>query len=97
VEGTPETQGAFAMSEPGAGSDARMMTTRARPDGDGWVLNSTKQWASWGPSTEFLITFAVTDDELFAQRRGGLTRFFVPADSPGYRLDSIVEVYNEPF
>ena len=90
-----ELQGAFAMSEPNAGSDAWMMTTTARRDGDTWILNGTKQWASWAPTSQFIITFAVTDRERFAARRGGLTCFYVPTDAAGYSVDSIVAVFDE--
>jgi acyl-CoA dehydrogenase len=83
------------MSEPQAGSDAWMMTTRAERDGDGWVLNGTKQWASWAPSADFLITFAVTDPASFKARRGGLTCFYVPTNTVGYRLDSIIPIFGE--
>jgi acyl-CoA dehydrogenase len=91
-----EVQGAFAMSEPEAGSDAWMMRSTATPSGDGWILNGEKQWASWAPTAEFVITFAVTDAELFRARRGGLTAFYVPTATPGYRLDSLVRVFEEP-
>ncbi|MCU1359997.1 MAG: hypothetical protein JWN99_1286 [Ilumatobacteraceae bacterium] len=90
-----ELQGAYAMSEPQAGSDAWMMSTKAVRDGGEWVLNGTKQWASWAPSADFVITFAVTDPDLFRERRGGLTCFYVPTNTPGYRLDSIVKVFGE--
>ncbi|BBZ70775.1 acyl-CoA dehydrogenase family protein [Mycobacterium paraseoulense] len=90
-----EVQGSFAMSEPDAGSDAWMMTTTAVHDGDYWVLNGTKQWASWAPTADFLITFAITDRERFAARKGGLTGFYVPTDVPGYDLYSIVKVFDE--
>jgi acyl-CoA dehydrogenase len=90
-----ELVGAFAMSEPDAGSDAWMMTTRAVRDGDEWVINGSKMWATYGPTADFVITFAVTDPERFAARRGGLTCFYVPTDSPGYKVDSIVKCYDE--
>jgi len=90
-----ELQGAFAMSEPNAGSDAWMMNTTAERDGETWILNGTKQWASWAPTSQFVITFAITDRELFAARRGGLTCFYVPTDAPGYSLDSIVAIFDE--
>ncbi len=85
-----EAQGSFAMSEPNAGSDAWMMTTTAKRDGDEWVLNGTKQWATHAPTADWVITFAVTNRERFAARKGGVTAFFVPTNTPGYRIDSIV-------
>jgi len=90
-----ELTGSFAMSEPDAGSDAWMMTTRGIRDGDDWILNGTKQWASWAPTADFLITFAVTDPEEFAARRGGLTCFYVPATAAGFAVDSVVKVFDE--
>ena len=90
-----EVQGTFAMSEPGAGSDAWMMTTHAERDGDEWVLNGQKQWASWAPTADFLITFAITDRELFRARKGGLTCFYVPTSTPGYKVDSLVGIFDE--
>ena len=90
-----ELQGSFAMSEPNAGSDAWMMSTRARSEGSTWVLNGTKQWASYSPTADFLLTFAVTDPETYRKRRGGLTCFYVPTDTPGYAMDSLVPTFNE--
>ena len=90
-----ELQGSFAMSEPDAGSDAWMMKTTAVADGDHWILNGSKQWASWAPTADFVITFAVTDPDLFAARKGGLTAFYVPTDTPGYSLDSVIKVFDE--
>ncbi|MGE0136936.1 MAG: acyl-CoA dehydrogenase family protein [Ilumatobacteraceae bacterium] len=91
-----ELAGSFAMSEPDAGSDAWMMTTKATRDGDEWVINGSKMWATYGPTADFVITFAVTDAERFAERKGGLTCFYVPADAPGYKVDSIVKCWDEP-
>ncbi|MGE0386860.1 MAG: acyl-CoA dehydrogenase family protein [Gammaproteobacteria bacterium] len=90
-----ELQGSFAMSEPDAGSDAWNMRTRAVRDGGDWILNGQKQWATWAPTADFVITFAITDPARFAARKGGLTCFFVPADAPGYRLESIVPVLGD--
>jgi len=90
-----ELQGSFAMSEPDAGSDAWGMRTRAVRDGDFWVLNGQKQWATWAPTADFVITFAITDPQAFAARRGGLTCFYVPASAPGFSVDSLVPVMGE--
>lgn len=90
-----ELQGAFAMSEPDAGSDAWGIKTAAVKDGDEWVLNGQKQWASWAPTADFVTTFAVTDQAAFSARKGGLTCFYVPTSTPGYRLESIVPVLGD--
>lgn len=90
-----ELQGAFAMSEANAGSDAWMMTTRAVRDGDTWSITGQKQWASWAPTADFVIVFAVTDPTAFAAHRGGLTAFYVPTTSPGYRCESVIKLFGE--
>lgn len=87
--------GCFGMSEPDAGSDAWRMTTRAVRDGDTWVINGQKQWTSYSPLADYVLVFAVTDPELQARRRGGVTAFYVPTDTPGYSLDSIIKVWGE--
>jgi alkylation response protein AidB-like acyl-CoA dehydrogenase len=51
----------FAMSEPGAGSDAQAISTTAVRDGDGWVLNGTKLWTSRMAVADFVVVLAVTD------------------------------------
>jgi acyl-CoA dehydrogenase len=84
----------FAMSEPDAGSDAWRMRTRATRDPDGgWRLNGTKQWITNAPYAAFAIVFAVTDDAVAAQRRGGVTAFLVPTDAPGFVLDRVIRFF----
>jgi acyl-CoA dehydrogenase len=85
----------FAMSEPDAGSDAWAMSTRATRQGDGWVLNGVKQWITNSPYAQFALVFAVTDEELRATRKGGISCFLVATDSPGYRIDSVIKVLGE--
>ena len=69
--------GAFALTEPGAGSDASALRTRAVKDGDGYILNGTKCFISnLGPNEgEFAFVIAVTDPEKGS--RGGMTAFLV--------------------
>jgi acyl-CoA dehydrogenase len=88
-----ELQGCFGLSEPDAGSDSWMMRTRAVHDGDHWIINGSKQWTSWSPTADFVMVYAVTDPEMFAQKRGGITCFYVPTDTPGYRLESVVKMF----
>ena len=78
--------GAFALSEPEAGSDAAGLTTQATRDGDGWILNGTKAWVSHGGEADVIIAMARTDAP--ADRRGakGIGAFIVTRDLPGLRV-----------
>ncbi|HEK1688363.1 TPA: acyl-CoA dehydrogenase [Pseudomonas putida] len=80
--------GAFALTEPQAGSDASSLKTRARRDGDHYVLNGSKQFITSGQSAGVVIVFAVTDPE--AGKRG-ISAFIVPTDSPGYQVVRVEE------
>lgn len=71
---------AFALSEPGAGSDAAALALHAEPDGDGWRLTGTKKWISNAPYADFYSVFARTGEGAGAR---GVTAFLVPADRPG--------------
>ena len=73
----------FGMSEPGAGSDVAMIQTRATRDGDGWRLNGRKIWITNGPYADYAIVFAITDPDRAAARKGGISAFLIPTDSPG--------------
>jgi acyl-CoA dehydrogenase len=83
----------FAMSEPDAGSDAWAMASRAVRDGDEWVINGTKQWISNSPHAGFALVFAVTNDELRQQHKGGISAFLVPTDTPGFNVDSVIKLF----
>jgi len=78
-----EMLGAFALTEPQAGSDASDVKTRARPDGNGYVLNGTKQFITSGSIADVVLAFAVTDP---GAGKRGITAFLVPTDAPGYRV-----------
>ncbi|WP_304451333.1 acyl-CoA dehydrogenase family protein [Nocardiopsis sp. YSL2] len=71
---------AFALTEPGAGSDAAALALAARPDGDGWRLHGEKTWISNAPDADFYTVFARTTP---GTRSRGVTAFLVPADRPG--------------
>ncbi|MDQ0993605.1 acyl-CoA dehydrogenase family protein [Streptomyces sp. V3I7] len=72
---------AFALSEPGAGSDAAALELRAEPDGSrGWRLTGEKCWISNAPEADFYTVFARTTPGAGAR---GVTAFLVPADRPG--------------
>jgi acyl-CoA dehydrogenase len=71
---------AFALSEPGAGSDAAALELAADPDGDGWRLTGTKTWISNAPEADFYTVFARTTPGAGAR---GVSAFLVPAGRPG--------------
>ncbi|WP_438485404.1 acyl-CoA dehydrogenase family protein [Streptomyces sp. S186] len=72
---------AFALSEPGAGSDAAALALAAAPDGPGrWRLSGEKCWISNAPEADFATVFARTGG---ADGARGITAFLVPADRPG--------------
>ena len=73
--------GAFGLTEAGAGSDASALRTRARRDGDDYVMDGSKQFITSGRICGLCVVVAVTDPE--AGKRG-LSAFLVPADTPGF-------------
>jgi acyl-CoA dehydrogenase len=85
----------FGMSEPNAGSDAWMMSTRAVKDGDSWVITGTKQWTSNSPYADYCYLFAVTDPAIHKERKGGVSCFLVPMIAPGVSVDSVIRMFGE--
>ena len=82
---------AFALTEPGAGSDAAAITTRAERRDGGWVLNGRKHYISGGHFADVLLVIALTDAKKRA--RGGITAFLVDKGTPGFsvtRIDSTI-------
>jgi alkylation response protein AidB-like acyl-CoA dehydrogenase len=77
-----ELLGAYALSEPHAGSDPAAMTTRAVVDGDDYVLSGTKAWITHGGHADFYKVMARTGHE-----RNGISCFLVPADTDGLSVD----------
>lgn len=73
--------GALAITEPGAGSDAVSMTTRAEDRGDHFVLNGTKMFITNGPEADIVLVYAKTDPEAGAR---GITTFIVEDGFPGF-------------
>jgi alkylation response protein AidB-like acyl-CoA dehydrogenase len=73
----------FCLTEPGAGSDAAAIRTRATRHGNRWVVNGTKQFITSGQHAQVAIVFAVTDP---AAGRRGISAFIVPTSTPGYRV-----------
>ncbi|GAB4074831.1 acyl-CoA dehydrogenase [Barrientosiimonas marina] len=75
-----EFLGAFALTEPGAGSDAASLRTKAKKDGDDYILNGSKMFITNGGEADTYITFARTGDEQGAK---GVSAFIVEKDTPG--------------
>ncbi|MHC9046071.1 acyl-CoA dehydrogenase family protein [Microbacterium saperdae] len=71
-----EVIGCFGLTEPNSGSDPSSMTTFARRDGDGWVINGAKRWIGLASIAQIAIIWAQTDD--------GIRGFIVPTDSEGF-------------
>lgn len=80
--------GGFALTEPQAGSDAANLRTRARRDGDHYVLNGAKQFITSGKNGQVVIVFAVTDPDA---GKKGISAFIVPTDTPGYEVVRVEE------
>ncbi len=78
-----EVLGAYALTEPGAGSDAGAIATTAVPADGGYVLNGNKTFITNGNLADALVVFALTDPE--KRTHGGITAFIVDASSPGFR------------
>ena len=77
----------LAMTEPGAGSDVRSMTTRARHDGGDWVINGTKHFISYADMADFVVLFAVTGTEPGPRGRAlGDLGFLVDHGTPGFTV-----------
>jgi alkylation response protein AidB-like acyl-CoA dehydrogenase len=81
---TGEWTGAFALSEPDAGSDPGGMRTTAVPDGDEWVINGAKNWITNSGVADFYVVFAVTD-----RAAGRKTAFIVESDRPGFSIGKL--------
>ncbi|GEB48546.1 MULTISPECIES: acyl-CoA dehydrogenase family protein [Streptomyces] len=82
-----ERHDCLAMTEPGAGSDVRGMTTRAERSGDGYVLNGTKHFISHADAADFAVLFAATGTEQTARGTKSLiTAFLVDLDAPGVEV-----------
>jgi acyl-CoA dehydrogenase len=84
-----EAIAAFALSEPDAGSDVAAMTTRARRDGEHWVLDGCKTWISNGGIADFYVTFARTSEAPGAR---GISAFVVDADARGLSIAERIDV-----
>jgi alkylation response protein AidB-like acyl-CoA dehydrogenase len=81
-----EWLGAFALSEPDAGSDASAVTTQAVRDGDSWVLTGTKAWVSNGNIADVILTMARTDTPEHRRGSRGISAFVITPDLPGFKV-----------
>ena len=84
-----EAIAAFALSEPGSGSDVAAMACMARSDGDHYVLDGEKTWISNGGIADFYVVFARTGE---APGSRGLSAFVVEAGTPGFEIAERIEV-----
>ncbi|MEU6699698.1 acyl-CoA dehydrogenase family protein [Pseudonocardia sp. NPDC046786] len=85
---------AFSMTEPGAGADPTLLTTRAERDGDGYRVNGHKWFTSNGSVADILVLMAVTDPDAPPRRRASI--FVVPADAPGVQILRDVPTMGDP-
>jgi alkylation response protein AidB-like acyl-CoA dehydrogenase len=79
--------GAWALTEPNAGSDAAHIQTRAELKGDEYILNGQKMWITNGSFADVIVVFAATDKALGA--RGGITAFIVEKNMPGFKVGKV--------
>jgi alkylation response protein AidB-like acyl-CoA dehydrogenase len=75
--------GAFALSEPEAGSDASNLHTVAQKDGDHYILNGTKNWTTNGSTADYVLVMAATDR---SKGPKGISTFIVPKGIPGFAV-----------
>ncbi|MCF8064502.1 MAG: acyl-CoA dehydrogenase [Desulfarculaceae bacterium] len=85
---TGECIGAFALTEPNAGSDPSSQRTTAVADGDEWVINGTKQFITTGKNAGVVMVTAVNDKN---KRHRGISAFLVPQGTPGMSVGKVEE------
>jgi acyl-CoA dehydrogenase len=89
-------QSCFAMTEPdNAGSDPRSIQTRAVRDGDHWVINGHKWFASNAKRADIAIVMCRTEDASDADSKGRMTQIIVPTDTPGFQYIRSVPVWGQ--
>lgn len=81
-----EWLGAFALSEPEAGSDAASLSCQAVRDGDDWILTGTKAWVSHGSYADVILCMARTDESGNRQGAKGISAFILTPDLPGFHV-----------
>ncbi|MCR4671781.1 MAG: acyl-CoA dehydrogenase [Lachnospiraceae bacterium] len=80
---TGEKLGAFALTEPGAGTDSAMQKTTAADGGDCWILNGNKVFITNAGFADIFVVFAMTDKSLGNK---GISAFIVERDTPGFTV-----------
>ncbi|MCU1389921.1 MAG: acyl-CoA dehydrogenase domain protein [Ilumatobacteraceae bacterium] len=80
------------FSEPGAGSDLAALSTRARLDGDEWVLDGQKVWTSQAHLSDWIFVLARTGSEPGAAKHRGISFFLVPLRQPGIEIRPLVDM-----
>lgn len=83
---TGEAIGCFGLTEPDHGSDPGGMRTRAKKDGDDWILNGRKMWITSSPIADVAVVWAQTGE---ANDTNGIRGFCVPTNSPGFSAPEI--------
>jgi acyl-CoA dehydrogenase len=84
----------FSMTEPHAGSDPKLFTTRAVRDGDEWVINGRKYYSSNARTSQFVIVMAVSNPEAGPYK--GMSMFLIPSDTPGIEIERHIGIMGEP-
>jgi len=78
----------WALTEPGSGSDASDMRTRATRDGDTWTLNGSKTFTTQGSVGDVIVVLAATSPQ---KRQKGITAFIVESDTPGFSVSKKIK------
>ncbi len=81
-----EILGAFALSEPGSGSDASSLTAQAVRDGDDWIISGTKSWVTQGTHAGVILVMARTDTPDARKGGKGISTFIITPDLPGFSI-----------
>lgn len=79
---------AVAVSEPGAGSDVAAITTKARRDGDDWIINGRKMWITSGTQADWICVLVRTSDEGGFQ---GMSQIIVESKTPGFSVSRAIK------
>lgn len=80
---TGELIGCFGLTEPNAGSDPASMETKARKDGNSYILNGSKMWITNGPDADVVVVYAKTEPEKHSK---GISTFIIEKDFKGFKV-----------
>ena len=75
----------FGLTEPNAGSDASMISTKAVRDGNGWKISGRKIWTSNAPIADYCVVFARTEE--------GISAFMVPTTAAGFEIQRVIKLF----